>query len=200
MSTPVAASVLRYRPPQARKDATAWLGMVVFLASWTMMFAALFAAYAALRLRVEQWPPADLPRLPLVLPLANTLAIAASSVAIQAGLRAARQGRQAAVLPAVAAALALGAIFVGGQVALWTGLWRAGLRPDGGPFPSVFYALTVFHALHVLVGLGGLAWAVVRAARLAFGPARHLGLRLWTGYWHFVLAMWLLLYVTVFLL
>jgi cytochrome c oxidase subunit III len=191
-------AVLRYRPLQSRRDATAWLGMIIFLASWTMLFATLFAAYAALRTRSAQWPPADLPRLPLLLPAANTLAMAASSVALQSALRAARLGRQRAVLPAVAAALALGAIFVAGQSVLWTGLWRAGLRPDGGPFASVFYALTVFHALHVVVGLGGLAWVAVKAAQLAFGPARNVGLRLWTGYWHFVGVIWLLLYFTVF--
>ena len=38
------------------------------------------------------------------------------------------------------------------------------------------------------------------AAKASFGPSRHLGLRLWAGYWHFVGAIWVLLYVTVFVL
>ena len=194
------ASVLKYRPRRTRADSTAWLGMVVFLASWTMLFAALFAAYAVLRMRSPQWPPADVPALPLLLPAANTVAIAAASVALQSALRAARQGRMGAVLPAVAAALVLGAVFLAGQGALWSRLWNAGLRPDGGPFPSVFYGLTAFHALHVLAGLAGLGWVTARAAKGAFGPARHVGLRLWCGYWHFVGVIWMLLYVTVFVL
>jgi heme/copper-type cytochrome/quinol oxidase subunit 3 len=174
--------------------------MSIFLASWTMLFAALFAAYGVLRLRSPQWPPSDVPTLPVLLPGANTLAIVASSVALQWALRSARGGRVRSVRAGTAAALALGVIFLAGQAALWVGLWRQGLRPDGGPFPSVFYGLTVFHGLHVVVGLFGLGWVVARAAKASFGPARHVGLRLWCGYWHFVGAIWTLLYLTLFVL
>jgi heme/copper-type cytochrome/quinol oxidase subunit 3 len=198
--TVAVASILRYRPRRSRADSTAWLGMILFLASWTMLFAALFAAYGVLRLRAPAWPPPDVPRLPLLLPGANTLAIVASSVALQSALRSARSGRIDGVLPATLAALALGAIFLAGQAALWTGLWRAGLRPEGGPFPSVFYGLTAFHALHVLVGLFGLGFVAVRASKASYGPTRHLGLRLWCGYWHFVGAIWVLLYAAIFVL
>jgi cytochrome c oxidase subunit 3 len=198
--TAAVASVLRYRPRRSRQDATAWLGMILFLASWTMLFAALFATYGVLRVRASAWPPPDVPRLPLLLPGANTLAILASSVALQSALHFARSGRVARVLPAAIAALVLGAIFLAGQGALWVGLWREGLRPEGGPFPSVFYGLTAFHALHVLAGLFGLGFVAVRASRAAYGPTRHLGLRLWSGYWHFVGAIWILLYVTIFVL
>jgi cytochrome c oxidase subunit III len=194
------ASILRYRPRRSEAAATAWLGMVLFLASWSMLFAALFAAYGVLRLRAPAWPPPETPELPVLLPGANTLAIVASSVAMLAALRSARSGRIATVLPAAASALALGGIFIGGQAALWMKLWRSGLQPADGLFASVFYGLTAFHALHVLVGLGGLGWVVARAAKASFGPSRHLGLRLWAGYWHFVGAIWVLLYVTVFVL
>jgi cytochrome c oxidase subunit III len=199
MSTGV-ADILPYRPRRSRADSTAWLGMLLFLVSWTMLFAALFAAYGVLRVRAPAWPPPDVPRLPLLLPGANTLAILAGSFALQSALHFARTGRVARVLPAALAALVLGALFLAGQSALWAGLWREGLRPEGGPFPSVFYGLTAFHALHVLVGLFGLGFVAVRASRASYGPTRHLGLRLWCGYWHFVGAIWLLLYVTIFVL
>jgi cytochrome c oxidase subunit III len=194
------ASVIRYRPRRARSDATAWLGMVIFLASWTMLFAALFFAYAMLRLRASQWPPPGTVALPLLLPAVNTAVLAASSAALQRALVSARRGRVAAVAPSVYAALGFGAVFLGLQAVVWTELWRAGLRPDGGPYASVFYALTVFHALHVLAGLGGLSWLAARARGGAFGPGRHVGLRLWTGYWHFVGAIWLVLFVTLFVI
>jgi cytochrome c oxidase subunit 3 len=172
--------------------------MVLFLGSWAMLFAALFFAYGVLRVRATSWPPADAQRLPLLLPGLNTLLIAASSLLLQGALLAAREGRGAALRRGLAAALALGTAFLALQGLLWWRLWAAGLRPGGGPYPSVFYTLTVFHALHVAVGLLGLTWAAMRAG--AFGPARHLGLRLWTAYWHFVGAVWVLLYLAVFVL
>lgn len=196
--TAAAAKVLHYRTPRGRNDATAYLGLVLFLGSWAMMFAALFFAYAAVRIHAGEWPPVDAPRLPLLLPGINTLVIGAGSVALQKALAAARTGRTERIRPAVGAALLLGVAFLSLQGALWLGVWRAGLRIDDGPYPSVFWALTVFHALHVLVGLGGLSWVCVKAR--AFGPARHVGLRLWTAYWHFVGAVWLVMYLTVFVL
>ena len=36
-------------------------GMTIFLASWMMMFAALFFVYGGVRLRAEVWPPIELP-------------------------------------------------------------------------------------------------------------------------------------------
>jgi heme/copper-type cytochrome/quinol oxidase subunit 3 len=193
-------SVIPYRPPRARSDSTAWLGMVVFLGSWAMMFAALFFAYGLLRARLPQWPPSDLPRLPVLLPLANTLVLAMSSFAVQRALSAARKGYLGSVRPALWAALVLGIAFVGLQLHLWSGLWNAGLRPDLGPYPSVFYGLTVFHALHVFVGLCGLGYLAAGAGKGAHNPGRHLALRLWAGYWHFVGAVWLLMFVTLFVL
>src|SRR5436189_86613 len=44
------------------------LGMVMFMAAWAMLFAGLFFAYGVLRVRATDWPPADLPRLPRLLP------------------------------------------------------------------------------------------------------------------------------------
>lgn len=194
------AAVLPYRSRRARNDATAWIGMLIFLGSWAMMFAALFFAYGILRARATFWPPPGSPVLPLLLPAANTLVIAMSSVALERALWSARRGRLGAVLPGIGAALVLGVLFVALQLVLWTGLWRSGLRPDGGPYASVFYALTAVHAAHVAVGLLGLGHCAIRAAAGAFTPVRHLGLRLWTAYWHFVGGVWLLLFLTVFIL
>src|SRR6516162_7495064 len=84
--------VLPYRPPRAREETTAYLGMIVFLGSWAMMFAALFFAYGFVRTRSTAWPPPDLPELPWGLPSINTLLLGASSVAIQYGLRSIRSG------------------------------------------------------------------------------------------------------------
>ena len=65
--------------PHARQDFTSSLGMVVFLASWAMMFSTLFFAYAFLRARSVTWPPPGAPPLPVLLPAVNTLVMLASS-------------------------------------------------------------------------------------------------------------------------
>jgi cytochrome c oxidase subunit 3 len=181
-----------------KAEVTSYVGMVVFLGSWAMMFAALFFSYALVRSRAPAWPPLDLPVPPRLLPAVNTAVIAASSAAVVAALRAAMMGRRVRLGRALVVATALGATFLALQAVVWVGLWRDGLRIEGGTYPSVFYSLTALHALHVAVGVVALSVLALRALR-APGPTR-VAVRLWGMYWHFVGIVWGVLYATVYLL
>lgn len=160
------------------QERTALMGMAIFVASWAMLFAALFFALGLSRLRAVVWPPADLPRLPLLLPGLATLALAGSSLVLQRGRA------------ALAAALGLGFLCL--QAIVWRQMFLAGLRPQAGAYASYFFALTIFHALHVLVGLGALGWLTLRP--------RALPLRLWTVYWHMVGVIWTVMFLLVYVL
>lgn len=179
-----------------RQELTARVGMLVFLGSWIMLFAALFFVYGSVRSRAPAWPPPDQPRLPVLLPGVNTGAMAASSAALAMARRALQAGRHRACGAWLALAAFLGAAFLSLQLAVWSDLWRAGLRPSGGSYPSVFYGLTALHALHVVVGLVAMS---MLAARARVGRAEQLGVDLWAWYWHAVGAVWLVLYATVYL-
>lgn len=191
----------RYRRRPGAEERTARVGMAIFLGSWAMLFAGLFFAYALVRARAPVWPPLEAPPLPRLLPGLNTLAIAASSAAVVRAVRARELGRTRGASRSLAAAALLGAVFLSLQVLVWIGLWRDGLVPSSGPYGSVFYAFTVFHALHVLVGLVALVWlaASVRA-RTAAAAKASTDVRLWGWYWHFVGGLWALLYAAVYLL
>ncbi len=186
------------RSPRQREEKTASLGMIIFLASWVMLFASLFFIYGGLRSIAPAWPPADLPRLPLALPGLNLAIVAFSSLSLQLGLSAVRSGSTQRVAPLLGFATLLGAVFMVLQIVVWQDLYFRGLHPNTGTYASVFYALTFFHALHVVIGLFALAWLTVRA-RLST-PARHTTLRLWTSYWHFVGIVWAAMYVSVYVL
>jgi cytochrome c oxidase subunit 3 len=178
--------------PARHRETTAVLGMTLFLASWAMLLAALLFAYGLVRLRAPAWPPDDLPHLPLLLPLLGTIFLGQASLAVQR----ARRHPDRAAAPLAFSWLASAGFFAV-QVLVWTGLWQQGLRLDVGPYGSVFFGLTGFHALHVLVGLGGLAALIVTALR---GKLQAIPLRLWTLYVHMVSIFWLLVFVSVYLL
>ena len=182
--------------PARHRETTALLGMSVIMASWAMLFAALFFAYGLTRVRAVAWPPADLPRLPLLLPALATVAIGLSSAAL---LWARRQSLRARAAAGVGVALAGAGAFLAAQLLVWQAMFAAGLRPAAGPYASVFYGLTAFHALHVAVGMVGLM--IVLARLLLAGPAHAgLGLRLWALYAHMVGVLWALIYLGVYLL
>src|SRR5688500_3182470 len=102
--------IVPYPPPRARQEWTAYLGMVLFLGSWAMMFGSLFFAYGMVRARSNAWPPPDLPVLPLGLPGINTAVLGASSAILQLGVRWLRTGKTSNAGPAVGASLALGSL------------------------------------------------------------------------------------------
>src|SRR2546430_11146468 len=125
--------------------------MIIFLGSWAMMFAALFFAYAVVRLRAPMWPPPDQPALPILVPGLNTVVIAASSGAVMLAVHAQALGRHRRASIWLCVAAGLGAPFLGLPILVWGGGWRARVLPGGGPYPSAFSPPTAFHALHVIV-------------------------------------------------
>jgi cytochrome c oxidase subunit 3 len=199
MAAPAMGDLISYPPPRRQQDGTGFVGMVIFLASWAMMFAALFFAYGVVRLRSQVWPPLGEPRLPVTLPALNTIALFASSLTFQFAIAGVRRGKTW-VTPALGATTALGAWFLCWQTIGWLRVLGSGVRPSSGPYASVFYGLTWFHGLHVLVGVIALALLTVRARAGAFTAPRHQSLRLWAMYWHFVGVVWAVLFVTVYLI
>jgi heme/copper-type cytochrome/quinol oxidase subunit 3 len=183
--------------PAQRIEGNARLGMAIFLGTWVMLFAALFLAYAVLRAQAGGWPPAGLPRLPRALPGLATALLLASSGALrwgvararaQLGVRASLRTFRGAVLLAIGLGVAFGAV----QAVVWREVYGAGLVPSSGTYASVFFALTIFHALHVACGL--LMLMVVGARNSAAGN----GVWLAAVFWDFVTVVWLLIYLTVF--
>jgi cytochrome c oxidase subunit 3 len=194
-----AAAAARF-PSGEETRRTSFVGMVMALASWSMMFGSLFFAYAILRLKAGTWPPDGVAPLPRLLPFVNTLVLFLSSAVLARGVAPASEPRPGALLSALKATLALGSLFLVLQLAVWIPLWRTGFRIDSGVYGSIFYGLTVFHALHVLAGLVALAVLVPGARRGRFRSGAQGRVRVSAMFWHFVDAVWVVMFVAVYLL
>lgn len=190
--------VVPYRSPHASEHTTAYIGMIIFVGAWAMMFACLFFAYGALRIGSPFWPPAGQPLLPLAVPGLNTVILIASSAALELGLYATRRGRVAWLAPGIFASALLGILFLSLQYFVGAELYGEGLKPDTGPYASVLYGLAGIHGVHVAIGLIALLWLTIRAARGAYNTPQHLPVRLWSIYWHFMGVVWVLMFIFVF--
>jgi cytochrome c oxidase subunit 3 len=175
-------------------------GMVLFLGSWVMMFGALFLSYALLRIRAPFWPPLGLTELPLALPGLNTLLLLLSSATMQGALSGLRRGDLARFRRHLLATILLGSVFTALQCAVWVELWSGGLRLDSGTYGGLFYLLTVFHILHVLVGLGLLLWLLGPTLRREPTAPRRVPATLASMFWHFVDAVWVVMFLSVYVL
>jgi heme/copper-type cytochrome/quinol oxidase subunit 3 len=186
-------------------ELTRAVGMAAALAAWAMMFGALLFAYVWLRAQALAWPPPGLGRLPRALPGASTAAIAASSAAVVAALGALRRGERRGGARWLGLAVALGVTFLALQMVLWRGLWLDGVRPSTGALGAVVYALTALHWVHALAGLVALGWLLSLALR-SRSPGgwalerRATTLRVAGMFWHFVGAVWVVMFVGVFVL
>jgi cytochrome c oxidase subunit III len=187
-------------PEPAEERSLAYAGMVIFLGSWAMMFGALFFSYVVLRVSAVVWPTPGFARLPLALPAINTLFLLASSRTLVIALAHSRGGRLERCRNGLLWTIALGAGFVGSQCKVWADLWSGGLRLDSGAYGGTFYVLTVFHILHVLVGLGLLARLVAPLLRRAPAAPPRVHAALTAMFWHFVGAVWLAMFVAVYVL
>jgi heme/copper-type cytochrome/quinol oxidase subunit 3 len=200
------ANVVELRPAiaarQRSSELTSSIGMMVALGSFAMMFGALFFVYAGLRAQSLSWPPEGT-ALPLGMPIASTAAILASSATLVKALAELRRGAHGRSLALAAATLALGAVFLGLQTMLWLSLWHDGVTAAAGTLGSVVWGLTILHAVHVVAGMAVLLYLLVAVARrrAAGGEEMHrrvVSLRLCGMFWHFVAAVWLAMFVAIF--
>lgn len=173
--------------PQRRPVAPAKVGLGVFLAVAGALFTLLISAYLE-RMASADWWTLPLPRLIWV----NTALLVSSSVTLQWAWMEARRGDADRLNTALQAALLASLLFLFGQVVAWRQLAGAGYLLAGNPANSFFYVMTGLHGLHVLGGLLVLGRTVFRAAS---GAKQGLGLsvELCAIYWHFMLAVWLVL-------
>ncbi|MEM9658712.1 MAG: cytochrome c oxidase subunit 3, partial [Planctomycetota bacterium] len=69
-----------------------------------------------------------------------------------------------------------------------------------GVFFSIYYAMTGVHAIHILAGMGVIAWILLRSLRGEFGP-NHFGPVDFVGlYWHIVDLVWIYLFPLLYLI
>jgi len=170
------------------------LGMAIFLVSLTILFIASTAGYIIVRLRATEWPPPGTPPLPWGLWL-STAVLIGCSVAIHRALLAARQDAQPSLRRSMAAALALGTAFLVVQSVNWAQLVEAEMTIRASLYAFTFYTLTGLHAVHVIGGLIQLAVVTRRAFSGAYSADSHIGVTLSAMYWHFLDAIWLVLFL-----
>jgi cytochrome c oxidase subunit 3 len=123
-----------------------------------------------------------------------------SSAAVECAARRARMGFDARriVRRWLSASVLLGAAFVAAQIHLWTVLWHGGLVPSTSGYAAVFFAVTGLHGLHVLGGLAFLSHLTLRHSRAAVRAVRASSVRLGAVYWHFMGALWLVLFTLLY--
>jgi cytochrome c oxidase subunit 3 len=214
---PIAGPRLRGVP--GRPDMVA-VGVIVWLASELMFFAALFAAYFTIRnvTNAAVVPGAQslwqYGHSLLNIPYAgvNTIILVLSSVTCQLGVHAAEHQRASRVGGLLQVGkwgmrewytltFLMGAVFVSGQVWEYFNLFHEGLTISSNVYGSLFFLATGFHALHVTGGLIAFLLLIGRTYMTrTFTREQLVNSIVVSYYWHFVDAIWVILFFVIYML
>jgi cytochrome c oxidase subunit 3 len=173
------------------------VGTIVWLASELMFFSGLFAAYFTLRATARgPWPPEGV-ELQAGLAGLFTLILLASSGTIQLAVRALEADDRGRFRRWLVATVVLAVLFLANQGREWS---EATFAVDSHAFGSAFFVMTGFHGLHVAGGVAAMLVLLGRARSPRFGAADTPAVEVVSFYWHFVDAVWVVLFTTLFLL
>ncbi|MGD0474723.1 MAG: cytochrome c oxidase subunit 3 [Candidatus Velthaea sp.] len=171
-------------------------GVVVFLASESMLFAGLLAAWYDLRGLSAQWMPRGT-EIDFALATFGTVLLGLGSVTMGiAQVAAARRNRRLArAMLVLTLFCALGFAYT--SLRDWS---LANFHVDSSAYGTLFYVLTGTHLAHVIAGAVLLLALTIFLGSPAFTRDRTAGVEAIAYYWHFVFVVWLALYATIYLL
>lgn len=106
--------------------------------------------------------------------------------------------RQAAWL--IIAAIASAMVYVVLKLSEYTHLIHAGFDLEYDTFFTLYWLLTLFHFLHVWLGVLVLAFLAWRCWRCGYSASNHSGMESGVMYWHMIDLAWVIVFPLVYLL
>jgi cytochrome c oxidase subunit 3 len=202
MEAASAAHAHAEHPPEAHRSSRVepqLLGMLLFIISEIMIFGAFFTAYFFIRVVGEAEWPAPGTELPVAIAGVNTAILLSSSVTLHWSETALKRDNRFGFKAGILTTFLLGATFLFVQINEYV---HVGFSPHDNAQGSIFYGLTGLHGAHVAIGLMLLAMVTIRAFRGHYSPKpeEHRGVEVPGIYWHFVDAMWIVVYSTIYVL
>lgn len=173
-----------------------WWGMMGLITVETVVFSTLIVSYFYLRMGHPEWPPAGVEEPELLLPTINTFILLLSSIPMYFADKGIAEGKQWPLKIGLIVSTVLAIIF------LWIkGVEYSHLEYDwtSHAYGSITWTIAGFHSLHVTalvlktIVVGALAWIGF------FHEEERLAVQVNGIYWHFVVAIWIPLYVVLYL-
>lgn len=166
------------------------VAMTVTLISFGMLFLTLFLGYLLVRFNSATWPPVEIQGMPQLLPFLSTLVMGLSSLTYVM-----MEKKKSQILWTLT--VVLGVVFLCLQWTLWAALKASGILASNGMVPSMVYAFTWVHAGHIVIGLLALLWLGYFLMR---GKVTQMKLTNVGMFWHFLGVVWLVMYLTLFVI
>lgn len=170
--------------PRRRQPSVALWGMAMFLASETMLFGSMIAAYYYLRFNTLTWPPPGDPKPEVVIPLVLVGILATTSLPMQLAAFAARRGRLAATRLYLVWALVIQIGYLVYEVHDYARQVHAD-PIQRNAYTSIYFTLLGADHGHVVIGILFVLWLLWKLMR-GLTMYRLNAVQVITFYWHAV--------------
>jgi len=173
-----------------------WWGMWAVIVTEAALFAYLLFSYFYVGAQqVGQWPPGGAPSLRLAGP--GTLVLLLGSATMWWGERGIRAGRRGQLVAGLLMSIGLALAFITLEGTEWL---HEPFSLSSSAYGSLYFTVTGFHLLHVAVGVLMLALVTVWTLLGYFGKRRHSTVSIAVIYWHFVAAVWVAVFLSLYVL
>ncbi len=173
------------------------VGMACLIVAEAAIFTIFVVAYIFYLGKSTSGP---MPRDVLDLPVFTTICLLSSSLTVHLAVAALEHSKRTMCSFWLAGTVLLGAVFLAGTAREWQGLiYQHGLTIRTNLFGTTFYSLVGLHATHVIIGLVMLSLALVFSLNGALTGKDSARLNVLSLYWHFVDAVWVVVFAVVYI-
>lgn len=186
-------------------------GMWLFLVTEVLMFGGLFVAYGIFRgLYPDMFHEAH-KMLAVNMGALNTVVLITSSLTMALAVSATQTNQREKAIRYLVVTFLFACCFLVVKYFEYTHKFHDGLLPGGfftntelkhpktPLFFSLYFLMTGLHGIHVLIGMGVIAWMIKRSANREFSSEFYTPVELVGFYWHFVDLVWIYLFPLLYL-
>jgi len=133
--------------------------------------------------------------------LINTLALITSSFAVALALKALHQGKEKVAAWRLIAALFIACIYINTKLWEYQTLFEQGINIETNTFFTLYFLITAFHLMHVLLGMVILAYMTKQAFNKQYISNNNIaGFESGASYWHMVDMLWIILFPLIYVI
>ena len=174
------------------------VGMACLIAAESAIFTIFVVAYLFYAGKSLAGPT---PREVLEPPIFYTICLLSSSLSIHVASKFLKRGKRNAFLGLWFVTITLGGLFLFGTGEEWHRLiYERGLTISTNLFGTTYYSLVGLHGFHVTAGLIMLGVVFLLGVAGRVGPEQSARVEVLSMYWHFVDAVWVVVFTVVYVL
>jgi cytochrome c oxidase subunit 3 len=141
----------------------------------------------------------------------NTIVLITSSLTMALGVQSAQRGQRDRSILCLVLTFILACCFLVVKFFEYSAKFEHGLLPGihftnteltdkkSPLFFSLYFVMTGLHGVHVLIGMGLIAWILRRTIKREFSPSYYTPVEIVGFYWHFVDLVWIYLFPLLYL-